>query len=522
MLCMCVYELTDIGHDEVRPVKGIPSDPFQGWGATIIDSLETLLIMGLQDEYELCREHVWTVDFRLIGGNDWARGWRSDIEDKPEEDGLEKRDYLDEYAYADENLERQNRQSFQTMATFETGIRYLGGLIGAYDLSGDSILLERAKELGKILGRGFETTSGLLLARFDAGSRAPYFFNGRVSLAEVGSMTLELTRLSQVTGDRWYFDRAQRAIDYIQNVVVPASDLAPLVPATFDSNVPDKVVGYYTFGAMADSYYEYLIKQHQLIGGATDQFADMYARAIDMAHQVLAVDLPYFRGRQMRTFSGRNSPGHGSTFDLEHLTCFAGGMLGLGSRLLDRPDDLIAGDAFTRTCYHLGASTASGLQPEIVHFLNPNMPEVDFFENITAIVEDAEDEYVNIVKLKGMPQGTTSVDGRYLGRPETAESVFYMWVMQNPFEFSLNICRYRLTGDPKWQDRGWRMFTAWIDKCTAQYGLSSVGDVRQKNPKLTDNMVSKFLCAGSTEYNLRRQESFVFAETLKVSFPEDT
>ena len=414
-----------LGHDEVRPVKGIPSDPFQGWGATIIDSLETLLILGLQDEYELCREHVWTVDFRLIGGNDWARGWRADVDDALTED-LQKRDYLGEYAYNDESRERQNRQSFQTMATFETGIRYLGGLIGAYDLSGDNILLERAKELGKILGRGFETTSGLLLARFDAGSRAPYFFNGRVSLAEVGSMTLELTRLSQVTGDRWFFDRAQRAIDYIQNVVVPASDLAPLVPATFDSNVPDKIVGYYTFGAMADSYYEYLIKQHQLIGGATNQFADMYARAIDMANEVLAFDLPYYPGRRMMTFSGRNSPGHGSTFDLEHLTCFAGGMLGLGSRLLDRPEDLTVGDAFTRTCYHIGASTASGLQPEIVHFLNPYIPEAQLFENITAVVEDAEDEYVNVVKLKGTPQGTTSVDGRYLGRPETAESVFYM------------------------------------------------------------------------------------------------
>jgi mannosyl-oligosaccharide alpha-1,2-mannosidase len=301
--------------------------------------------MGLQDEYDLCREHVWTVDFRLIGGNDWARGWRADIDEgsvNKGKDAIRKRDYLDEYAYVDERLERPNRQSQQTMATFETGIRYLGGLIGAHDLSGDDILLLRAIELGKILGRGFETTSGLLLPRFDAGSKSPWFLSGSVSLAEVGSMTLELTRLSQVTGDRWFFDRAQRAVDYIQNVVVPASALAPLVP-TFDSNVPNPFGGYYTLAAMADSYYEYLIKQHQLIGGATDQFANMYAQAVDKAHDVLAVDLPYYRGRGMMTFSGRNHPGPGLTFDLEHLTCFAGGMLGLGSRLLDRPGDLVAG-----------------------------------------------------------------------------------------------------------------------------------------------------------------------------------
>lgn len=426
------------GHDEVRPVTGVPSDPFQGWGATIIDSLETLLIMGLEEEYERCREHVWKVDFRLISGNDWARGWRADLSRREtqgddavasdEDDWLSKRDYLDEYAYEDERFERQGRQSHQLMATFETGIRYLGGLVGAYDLSGDTIILERAKELGKVLGRGFDTTSGLLLPRFDAGSKSDYFHNGRVSLAEVGSMTLELTRLSQVTGDRWYFDRAQRAIDYIQHVIVPASSLGPLVPAMFDSNTDEglSINGYYTFGAMADSYYEYLIKQHQLIGGATDQFADMYARAVDKAKEVLYADLPFYKGRNMMTISGRHHPGRGLQYDLEHLSCFAGGMLGLGAKLLDRQADLDVGHAFTRTCYHLGAATPSGLQPESVNFLRPDLPEGLFYENITAIVEDGEDEYITVNKLKGMPQGTSGADGRYLGRPETAESVFYM------------------------------------------------------------------------------------------------
>jgi hypothetical protein len=61
------------------------------------------------------------------------------------------------------------------------------------------------------------------------------------------------------------------------------------------------------------------------------------------------------------------------------------------------------------------------------------------------------------------------------------------------------------------------MFTAWIDKCTSEYGISSVGDVRQKNPKHTDNMVGH---SGSHDGGLADavvQESFVFAETFKVS-----
>lgn len=66
-------------------------------------------------------------------------------------------------------------------------------------------------------------------------------------------MTLELTRLSQVTGDRWFFDRAQRAIDYLDQVVIPRSDMKPLLPAAFDSQVERtnvQVQGDYTFGGM--------------------------------------------------------------------------------------------------------------------------------------------------------------------------------------------------------------------------------------------------------------------------------
>jgi hypothetical protein len=60
------------------------------------------------------------------------------------------------------------------------------------------------------------------------------------------------------------------------------------------------------------------------------------------------------------------------------------------------------------------------------------------------------------------------------------------------------LCRYRLTGDRKWQDKGWRMFVSWTQAALAEGGYSSLGDVRQKRPPHSDNM-----------------ESFVFAETFK-------
>lgn len=56
---------------------------------------------------------------------------------------------------------------------------------------------------------------------------------------------------------------------------------------------------------------------------------------------------------------------------------------------------------------------------------------------------------------KGLPLGSSyQPDQEYKGRPESIESVFYM---------------YRITGDPKWQDYGWRMFTSWVKHSLTRY-----------------------------------------------------
>lgn len=52
------------------------------------------------------------------------------------------------------------RLQYTSAPFFETTIRYLGGLLSAYALSHDLVLLDRADELGKILLPVFNTTSG--------------------------------------------------------------------------------------------------------------------------------------------------------------------------------------------------------------------------------------------------------------------------------------------------------------------------------------------------------------------------
>jgi mannosyl-oligosaccharide alpha-1,2-mannosidase len=89
-----------------------------------------------------------------------------------------------------------------SVPTFETIIRFLGGLISAYDLSHDSLMLERATELGNWLLPALLTPWGFPIAWAKFGST---YGTASTSFAEIASLTLEFTRLSMLTGDNKYF-----------------------------------------------------------------------------------------------------------------------------------------------------------------------------------------------------------------------------------------------------------------------------------------------------------------------------
>lgn len=101
--------------DELRPIEGGFKSPFCGWAATMVDSLDTLWIMGLKEEFELSLVELKNIDFTNTVG-------------------------------CQINL-------------FETTIRHLGGLLAAYDLSGGEykILVEKAVELAEVLYTAFDT-----------------------------------------------------------------------------------------------------------------------------------------------------------------------------------------------------------------------------------------------------------------------------------------------------------------------------------------------------------------------------
>ncbi|OCF39186.1 mannosyl-oligosaccharide 1,2-alpha-mannosidase [Kwoniella heveanensis CBS 569] len=458
------------GHDEVKPVSKTPSDPFNGWGATIVDSLDTLLLMGFSDEYNLCRPHVNQLNFNWVTGRDWNNTYVS-----------EDTTIGAVYAVA--------RDKGVGLGVFETGIRYLGGLLGAYDLSGDQLLLERATDLAHVLSRAFTTKSGLPAGRIDPGAPHDEMIQlSTVSVAEVGSMSLELIRLSQITKDRKWFDLAQRAMDYLDERVTPRSLQPPLIPMWFqpDADVDTVQHGGYTFGGLADSYYEYLVKTYKLLGGTavSQVWKRVYEASIDRAKQLLYQDITVVPDRDLLTIG--KFDGHQLIHEMEHLTCFAGAMLGLGAKLLSRPGDMEDALRVTGTCYWLSADTSTGLQPEVAEWYKPTDTK-NMYHNVS--LEDGLPYHQPVKyysKLRGEPTGTKKVVGRGINRPETIESIFYM---------------YRLTGDRKWQEKGWKMFVSWMQTAKVDGGISSIQDVTADQVRFGDNM-----------------ESFALAETFKYHF----
>lgn len=166
-----LYKKHAWGADEIRPVSQSGINPFTGWGATLIDGLDTIIIMGLDSEFREAVNYIDSVDFDTT--------FRS------------------------------------TIPMFETVIRFLGGLISAYDLSNQSepVLLAKAIQLGDNLIGAFDTPNRMPRLHFkwqDTDWKFREMSGTSSSIAEIASMSMEFTRLAQLTGNSSYFDAVHR------------------------------------------------------------------------------------------------------------------------------------------------------------------------------------------------------------------------------------------------------------------------------------------------------------------------
>lgn len=181
------------GYDEFHPISktGRQMVP-NGMGWIIVDALDTLMIMNLTSRLSHAREWIST-----------SLSYDQDHE----------------------------------VNTFETTIRMLGGLLSAHYLSttypdwaplsdddkgapGEDLYLEKATDVAdRVLG-AFDSNSGIPYASVNLKTLkgiASHFDGGASSTAEAASLQLEMKYLAKLTGEKNYWDKAEKVIQVIDD-----------------------------------------------------------------------------------------------------------------------------------------------------------------------------------------------------------------------------------------------------------------------------------------------------------------
>jgi mannosyl-oligosaccharide alpha-1,2-mannosidase len=250
--------------------------------------------------------------------------------------------------------------------------------------------------------------------------------------AELGSLTLEFTRLSQLTGDPKYYDAVQRItniLDSHQN----RTNLPGLFPVHISPLREEFDGETFTFGGMSDSLYEYFPKQHLLLGGLSNQYRRLYEGTIEPAKKHLFFR-PMIPQGQNILISGTVRTSTLGTVKLDpegqHLTCFAGGMVALGAKIFNRTEDMDVARKLVDGCIWAYDSMPTGVMPETFRTI-PCYGEEDctwstdrWHEVVkkTSTGEYPEGSDVReMIKSDGLQPGFTSIDDprfllRYLSR----------------------------------------------------------------------------------------------------------
>ncbi|KAI9062582.1 glycoside hydrolase family 47 protein [Trametes sanguinea] len=429
-------------HDELLPVSNRFVDNFNGWRLTMVDSLDTMLIMDLRQEFYETIPIIANMTFALKEG-----------------------------AYA---------------PFFETVIRYLGGLLSAYAISGEPILLARADDLGSMLLPAFNTSHGLPMYAVNtvSGKTRTGWSGDNVLWAEALSCQMEYKYLAHLTGRKEYFDKVERIMDLMNEAQLNNGQFA----TKWSSLTGKPINSQFSVGAFADSAHEYLLKQWLLTAKSESKARDMYLRdAAAIIKNLLYVS----QNRKLLyvTDISNNSPSH--TF--EHLSCFLPGLLALGAHTLplsprDKQLHEWAARGLAYTCWITYADHATGLGPDEMSM--KRMPTDNKHPHGGRWLDMLE-EWEAAGSPGGVPPGLAEVPPvqtaadrdysamktSYLLRPETVESFYILW---------------RTTGDEAWRERGWAVFQAIEREAKTASGYASLVSVEKSPPTLKDEMPSFF------------------------------
>uniref|UniRef100_A0A8B9PTA6 alpha-1,2-Mannosidase n=1 Tax=Apteryx owenii TaxID=8824 RepID=A0A8B9PTA6_APTOW len=277
------YKQYALGKNELRPLtkNGHIGNMFGGLrGATVVDALDTLYIMELEEEFQEAKKWVEkSFDLNVNG----------------------------------------------EASLFEVNIRYIGGLLAAYYLTGEEVFKSKALELGEKLLPAFNTPTGIPRGVINLGSGMSWSWGwasaGSSILAEFGTLHLEFLHLSELSGNPVFAEKVMNIRKVLNRVEKPQG----LYPNFLSPVTGNWVQHHVSIGGLGDSFYEYLIKSWLMSDKKDSEAKKMYDDALEAIEKHLvkksAGGLTYI------------AEWRGGILDhkMGHLACFSGGMIALGA-----------------------------------------------------------------------------------------------------------------------------------------------------------------------------------------------
>jgi mannosyl-oligosaccharide alpha-1,2-mannosidase len=462
--CWKAYRSHAWKHDELAPISEGVRDGFGGWAASLVDNLDNLWIMDMKSDFEDAVQAAMEIDLRKC--------------------------------------------SLEQINVFETTIRHLGGLLSAYDLSGDERLLTKAREFGDMLIVAFDTPNRMPITRWfwHMSLRQPQEADNHVLVAEIGSLTMEFTRLSLLTGEPKWYDAVERIIAHLSR-----QQFKTLLPGMWPVSINAAAADFtddtlFTLSAMSDSLYEYFPKMHALLGGVDPRYEKLYSGSMATAIEynlwrpmTLNNDDILISGnvRKQTAESEASLQPQG-----QHLVCFAGGMFALGGKLFHQPAHVDIGKKLTNGCIYTYKAMPLGIMPEVFYMVpcesrvNCEWNETLWKASVLAENRDTSEEadVDTIINSNRLPPGFTNLkDRRYLLRPEAIESVFVL---------------YRITGETTYQDTAWEMFSSIMNATKTDLANAALRDISFTREDIGQG----------EDIQMDSMESFWMAETLKYFY----
>ncbi|KAI9331093.1 glycoside hydrolase, partial [Obelidium mucronatum] len=340
-------------------------------------------------------------------------------------------------------------------------IRSLGALLSSYHLSKEVALLKEAVGLAEQLLPAFTSSlSGVPFNSINFQTGKPNGDQRNISTAAALSLQLEFKYLTHITNDPKFWNAVQNASNHC---------LIILVPKQVDISKPKFIDEDFNLGRDSGGYYEYLVKQSLLTKNSETFFAQQ-----SLLLRSDPSNLLYVRGIQGPFAKGIK------TDQMDQSTCSMGAILALSAT-----KGLYLAEELAQTCYEMFHQTVTGLAPtkvlpkDVERMLRLGHSSVKApiaLENVRTV---ADGKY-NLDFQPEMNEGSSSLLG-----PEALETFFVL---------------FRVTGDEKYREWGWRIFRSmeqWAKVPSG--GYSGLTNATRMPPTQNDKMES-FLMAATFKY----------------------